>query len=64
MRSRGLRRLPVVDLDGHLIGLLSLDDIVKWGVDGDGISSSDIVETLKAIIARRPSTTDLAAADL
>ncbi len=64
MRSRGLRRLPVVDLDGHLIGLLSIDDILRWGVTGNGVSATDIVETLKAIVAQRAAATELEPADL
>ncbi len=28
MRSRGVRRLPVVDLEGQCIGMVSLDDIL------------------------------------
>jgi CBS domain-containing protein len=64
MRSRGLRRLPVVDLDGHLIGVLSIDDVVRWGVDGNGVSATDVVDTLKAIIARRASATELEPAEL
>jgi CBS domain-containing protein len=64
MRSRGLRRLPVVDLDGHLIGVLSIDDIVRWGVTGNGVSATDIVDTLKAIIAQRAPATELEPADL
>jgi CBS domain-containing protein len=64
MRSRGLRRLPVVDLDGHLIGVLSIDDIVRWGVTGNGVSATDIVDTLKAIVVQRATATELEPADL
>ena len=28
MREHGVRRLPIVDPEGHLVGLVSLDDIV------------------------------------
>jgi predicted transcriptional regulator len=64
MRLRGLRRLPVVDLDGHLVGVLSIDDIVRWGVDGNRVSPTEVVDTLKAILARRATATELEPADL
>jgi CBS domain-containing protein len=64
MRLRGLRRLPVVDLDGHLVGVLSIDNIVRWGVDGNGVSPTEVVDTLKAILARRATATELEPADL
>jgi CBS domain-containing protein len=64
MRTRGVRRLPVVDLDGHLLGLLSIDDIVQWGVNGSGVSATDVVNTLREIVARRSAPMELDAADL
>ena len=29
MRSRGVRRMPIIDAKGALIGIVSLDDIVE-----------------------------------
>lgn len=29
MRSKGIRRLPVTDMNGHLVGLLAADDIIE-----------------------------------
>jgi CBS domain-containing protein len=64
MRTRGLRRLPVVDLEGHLLGLLSIDDIVRWGVNGNGVTATDVVNALSDIVARRSAAMELDAADL
>lgn len=64
MELRGLRRLPVVDSDGHLIGVLSIDDIVRFGVRDTGVTATDIVDTLRAIVARRAPATELESVDL
>lgn len=47
MQTRKVRRLPVTDGDGKLIGILSMDDIVLLG-EGYG----DTIKTLKAIYKR------------
>jgi CBS domain-containing protein len=64
MRTYGLRRLPVVDLNGHLLGLLSIDDIVRWGVNGNGVTAADVVSALSDIVARRSAALELDAGDL
>jgi CBS domain-containing protein len=33
MRERGIRRLPIVDRDGGLVGILTFDDIVRFYAD-------------------------------
>lgn len=57
MRSRKIRRLPVIDKNGHLQGILSMDDIVLQA-DGDVV---DAVKTLKAIYRRPAPKKELAA---
>jgi len=60
MRSAKIRRLPVVDRDGTLQGILSIDDLVLYACETagkEGISCKEVVETYKAICqhaARRP----------
>ena len=53
MRENKIRRLPVINNDGELEGILSMNDVVlKAGMDGkDGghIDYRDVVETYKAI---------------
>jgi CBS domain-containing protein len=51
MRAQQVRRLPVVDHHGALVGILSLDDIVLFAEDRPGgeLTFNDVVETMKAI---------------
>lgn len=51
MRAQQVRRLPVVDSEGTLAGILSLDDIVLFAEDkaiGE-LTYTDVVDTMKAI---------------
>lgn len=56
MRSRRIRRLPVVDRQGKLRGMLSINDVIR-GVrpdrHGSGISPGQAVRTLRAICEHR-----------
>ena len=49
-RSR-VRRLPVVDADGDLKGVLSIDDVVLWPVHRGGVTQTQLGETLRRIVA-------------
>jgi CBS domain-containing protein len=58
MRTRHIRRLPVVDKDGKLQGILSIDDVVLRSEDAreksqSAVSFGDAVRTLKAIYGSR-----------
>jgi Mg/Co/Ni transporter MgtE len=59
MRAAQVRRLPVVDREGRLIGLLSLNDIVREGARVRGtrqkaaVVSDEIAMTLAAICTPR-----------
>ena len=48
MRQRKVRRLPVLDADGLLVGILSMDDVVLRAEEDFG----ETVRTLKAIYKR------------
>lgn len=55
MRTHAVRRLPVVDGEGHLEGMLSFDEIVLAAqmLAGDRLGSplyTEVVETLRAIL--------------
>jgi CBS domain-containing protein len=51
MRAQQVRRLPVVDHEGALQGILSLDDLVLFAGDKltDALTYTDIVDTMKSI---------------
>lgn len=48
MKTHQVRRLPVVSREGHIKGILSMNDIVLRA-GGAGVKNDDIVETLKSI---------------
>lgn len=48
MRDRGLRRLPVVDENNHLLGILTLDDLL----DLVGKEAANLAETVHTELAR------------
>jgi CBS domain-containing protein len=54
MRTRRVRRLPVLDADGRLAGLLSINDIVlraqpAGGRGAAGLSANEVLATLQGI---------------
>jgi Mg/Co/Ni transporter MgtE len=51
MRAQQVRRLPVVDNEGVLQGILSLDDIVLFAGEKaiEELTYADVVDTMKAI---------------
>lgn len=53
MKTRKVRRLPVVDEQGHLKGLLSINDIVLRANAKRGIAPAEIVGALKGICEHR-----------
>jgi CBS domain-containing protein len=44
-----VRRLPVVAADGVPVGILSIDDIILWGVKHRGVRRKTLVKALRAI---------------
>jgi CBS domain-containing protein len=49
MREHQVRRLPVIDNGGHLLGMISLSDLARHGA-----ATQEVAETLRAIC--RPRT--------
>jgi CBS domain-containing protein len=60
MSKDKVRRLPITDEDGRLIGLISINDIALQAQQGDDasckfISYADVVSTFKAICEHNPA---------
>jgi CBS domain-containing protein len=54
MVSQNVRRLPVVNDDGNLVGVISIDDFLQ--PTETGVLSIDVLEALKTIVEnRKPS---------
>jgi CBS domain-containing protein len=51
MKEARVRRLPVVGFNGTVLGMLSMNDILRVAGKGKGLANDDIVETLQAICA-------------
>lgn len=60
MRRVGVRRVPVLDSERHLKGILSMNDLARHahgsvGRKANGLSGDSVVRTLAAICAPRPT---------
>jgi CBS domain-containing protein len=53
MATHRVRRLPVLNKSGHLVGVLSIDDIVHVPARPNAPTAEDIVAALKGICAHR-----------
>jgi CBS domain-containing protein len=50
MKTHAVRRLPVTTADGHLAGILSIDDlVVRAAGDGAVISAQELLDALRSI---------------
>jgi CBS domain-containing protein len=49
MRTNRVRRLPVIDAEGQLLGMLSLKDLALVANGTSGISYEDVVVTMQAL---------------
>lgn len=61
MKRARVRRLPVVDANRRVIGILSLNDVVLAAGDGGAVTDREVVDTLQRICAHRPRGTEAAA---
>jgi CBS domain-containing protein len=65
MQAQQVRRLPVVDHEGALEGILTLDDIVLYAGEkpGDPLTYAEVVDTMRAICERAAPERVLAVAN-
>jgi len=54
MKANGVRRMPVVDDDGGLVGILSYDDLVEWMAEELGSLVTIVRKEQRVEHARRP----------
>jgi CBS domain-containing protein len=54
MKGARVRRLPVRDEFGRLKGMLSIEDVVVRGLEGDGIAADEVLAALRAMYVRVP----------
>lgn len=54
MKHERVRRLPVCDAAGHLMGMVSIEDVVVRGLQGDGIDTAEVVTALQTMYVRTP----------
>ena len=61
MRSQRIRRLPVLDANDNVVGMVSLNDLAReaereTGRKGKEVSAQEVTATLAAVCEPRPST--------
>jgi CBS domain-containing protein len=57
MARRHVRRLPVLDKQGHLIGVLSIDDVIQTPYRMGAPTAEEVVTALRGANAPRPIET-------
>lgn len=62
MREFGVRRLPIINRAGALVGLLSIDDIARearrqWGRERAEVAADEVAETLAQVVETRRTDT-------
>ena len=62
MKQARVRRLPVLGFGRTVMGILSINDILRVAGADRGVSDEDVVSTLQAICAHHHPTPDLVAA--
>ena len=58
MTAAHVRRLPVLDENDGLVGVVSIDDIILWAVRRRGVSATELAGALRGICLPRPGEED------
>lgn len=61
MRANKISRLPVVDAEGHVQGVLTIGDVIARATNGrtgkiGGLPTETLIETLQSVSGHRPKT--------
>lgn len=59
MKRARVRRLPVLDAQARVVGLLSLEDIVLRGLQTGAVETAALVDALRALYERLPVPLEL-----
>jgi CBS domain-containing protein len=54
MRDQKIRRLAVIDEDGRVRGLLSIDDVIQYAGAGDGLRYEELIPAIKEVCQPQP----------
>jgi CBS domain-containing protein len=63
MKGSRVRRLPVRDDAGQVVGIVSIEDVVLRGLQGGGVKTTDIIDALRAMYVRSPATGPMLTSD-
>ena len=55
MKQERVRRIPVVGSDGAVVGIVSINDLVRIADNGGAVTSEQLLDALKAICSHHPS---------
>ena len=54
MKQERVRRIPVVGLSGEVLGIVSMNDLVRIADNGGEVTTEQVLDALKAICAHQP----------
>jgi CBS domain-containing protein len=55
MKQERVRRIPVVGFDGAVVGIVSINDLVRIADNSGEVTSEQVLDALKAICSHQPN---------
>jgi CBS domain-containing protein len=62
MKKHQIRRLPVLDGERHVVGIISLSDLIRWPERPSSRGEADVIDTVAAVSQPRRSVALVSAA--